>query len=130
MFDGAPASVKRYLLIAAGILMLALGALGAVLPLLPTTPFLLVALACFARSSPPLERWLINHPRFGAPLRNWRRHRAIPAKIKTVAVASMLLSYAIVLISADPGPALQLGLALILTCCSTFILSRPSQPIA
>lgn len=124
------AGLKRWLLIVSGVLMLALGALGAVLPLLPTTPFLLVALACFAGSSPPLERWLINHPRFGEPLRNWRRHRAIPARVKAIALASMLLSYAIVLISAAPGPGLQLGLALVLSCCSTFILSRPSRPLA
>lgn len=130
MIGNAPTHVKRGLLIVTGVLMLTLGALGAVLPLLPTTPFLLLALTCFARSCPPLERWLINHPRFGTPLRNWRRHRAIPAKAKAVAVASMVLSYAFVLIAADPGPGLQLGLALILTCCSTFILSRPSRPLA
>lgn len=127
---GAQPSLKRIMLMVIGGVMLALGALGAVLPLLPTTPFLLAALACFARSCPPLERWLINHKRLGPPLRDWRRYRAIPAKAKTIAVASMMLSYAIFLIASDSGPGLQLGLTLILSCCSTFILSRPSRPRA
>jgi uncharacterized membrane protein YbaN (DUF454 family) len=122
--------LKRIMLMLVGGVMLALGVLGAVLPLLPTTPFLLAALACFARSCPPLERWLINHKRLGPSLRDWRRYRAIPAKAKTIAVASMMLSYAIFLIASDSGPGLQLGLALILSCCSTFILSRPSRPRA
>ena len=56
---------RRYLLTLLGCIMLMLGALGAVLPLLPTTPFLLAAAACFSRSFPGLEAWLLDHPRFG-----------------------------------------------------------------
>lgn len=122
---GAP---FRHLLTILGLIMLALGALGAVLPLLPTTPFLLAAIACFSRSFPRLETWLLNHPRFGSPLRAWRRHGAIPAKAKVFAIVSMLVSYAVFLTTSNSGLPLQIGLALVLSCCSTFILSRPTVP--
>ena len=66
-----------------GWVMVALGVIGAVTPLLPTTIFLIAAAGCFARSSPRLEAWLLDHPRFGKPLRDWRAAGAIsrPAKL-------------------------------------------------
>ena len=117
---------RRYLLTVLGCIMLGLGALGAVLPILPTTPFLLAAAACFSRSFPRLEAWLLAHPRFGAPLRDWRRSGAIAARIKVLAVSAMLISYALFLVTTETGAVPQILIALLLSCCSTFILSRPA----
>lgn len=64
----------------------ALGIIGIFLPLLPTTPFLLLAAACFVRSSDRAYRWLINHPWFGNYIRNYREHRAIPLRTKVTAI--------------------------------------------
>lgn len=73
---GAPALRGVYL--AVGLLFVALGFVGAFLPVLPTTPFLILAAACFARSSRQLESWLLDHPRFVPTLRDWRERGAIP----------------------------------------------------
>ena len=67
----------RWLWFAAGWLMVALGFIGAMLPVMPTTIFLIMAVGCFARSSPRFERWLLEHPQFGRPLRQWREEGAI-----------------------------------------------------
>lgn len=118
--------LKRHMLTALGMVMLGLGALGAVLPLLPTTPFLLAAAACFSRSFPRLERWLLNRKRLGPPLRAWRQSGAISRRAKAMAVGAMLVSYAIFLVTTDVSLALQVLVALVMSCCSTFILSRPN----
>ncbi|MFZ5863600.1 MAG: YbaN family protein [Nitrospirota bacterium] len=81
-----PRSVRQRLLTAVGMLATALGILGIFLPLLPTTPFLLLAAACFARSSDRSYQWLINHPWFGSYIRNYREHRAIPLRTKVTAI--------------------------------------------
>lgn len=79
----------------AGILSLGLGILGVFLPLLPTTPFLLLAAGCFMRSSERLYRWLINHRWFGAYIRNYREYGAITrrAKIGTVVLLWGTIGY-------------------------------------
>lgn len=118
-------NTKRLMLTTLGVVMLALGAIGAVLPLLPTTPFLLAAAACFSRSFPRLEAWLVNHPRLGPPLLDWRRSGAIATRAKILAVGTMLTSYAIFLIATDTGLMVQAAVAVTMSCCSTFILSRP-----
>jgi uncharacterized membrane protein YbaN (DUF454 family) len=74
------------LLIAAGIVSVGLATAGVFLPLLPTTPFLLLAAACFIRSSPRLYRWLIHHKWFGSYLRNYWEYRAIPKRTKVIAI--------------------------------------------
>ncbi len=79
---------KRSILIASGSLALSLGLLGIFLPLLPTTPFMLIAAACYARSSQRLYKWLLQHRWFGAYIHNWREHRAIPRRTK---IAMLLL---------------------------------------
>jgi uncharacterized membrane protein YbaN (DUF454 family) len=73
----------------AGALALALGTLGVFLPLLPTVPFILLAAVCFSRGCLRCERWLLQHPRFGPPLRDWRAHRAVSRRAKWLATASM-----------------------------------------
>jgi uncharacterized membrane protein YbaN (DUF454 family) len=80
---------QRWLWLLAGVLSLLLGVLGIFLPLLPTTPFVLLAAACFSRGSARCERWLLEHPRFGPMVRDWREHRAVPLRAKQLAVVMM-----------------------------------------
>jgi hypothetical protein len=85
----------RGVLVACGALALALGVVGAFLPVLPTTPFLLVAAACFARASPTLYSRLAHSHTFGPGIREWRRHRSIPWRTKLFAIFLMSVSIAI-----------------------------------
>jgi hypothetical protein len=81
----------RGLLWLAGSVSLALGALGIVLPGLPTTPFVLLAATCYAKASPRLHGWLLNHRLTGPMLRDWEAHRSLTRRTKQVAVGAMLL---------------------------------------
>lgn len=85
---------QRGLWIAAGFASLVLGAIGVVLPLLPTVPFVLLAAFCFSRGSARYERWLLNHPRFGPMVRQWRANHAVPLRAKQLATAMMAISSA------------------------------------
>jgi len=78
-----------------GTLFVLLGLLGVFLPVLPTTPFLLLAAACFARSSRRIFNWLLNHPHFGPLIREWREHRSMPYRAKRNALWMIALSFAI-----------------------------------
>ena len=77
---------RRLLFVAAGLMCVGLAYLGAILPGLPTTPWVLLASYCFARSSPRLERWLKRSPFFGRLLHDWEKHRGIRRPVKVVAV--------------------------------------------
>ena len=68
------------------------GVVGIVLPVLPTTPFVLLAAYCFSRGSARYEQWLLAHPRFGPMVRDWRANRAVPLRAKKLALVMMLLS--------------------------------------
>lgn len=85
----------RLLLLGSGWLAVALGVLGIFLPLLPTTPFLLLAAACFARSSERFYQWLVGHPYLGPWFRDYLEGRGIPRKGKIYAIALMWLSISI-----------------------------------
>lgn len=76
----------KWILTILGLLALGLGILGIFLPVLPTTPLLLLAAALFLRSNRGLYDWLLNHPRFGPYIRNFLEHKAIPLKIKVLSV--------------------------------------------
>ena len=76
---------------------LALGMIGVVVPGLPTVPFLLLAAWAGAKSWPALERWLVEHPRWGDAIRQWREKRAIPRRAKWAATWTMLFSAVILL---------------------------------
>ncbi len=78
---------------ALGTLFLLIGIVGVFLPILPTTPFLLLATACYARSSRRFYNWLMNHPAFGPLIVEWRTYRSIPWRIKLVAMATMILTF-------------------------------------
>ena len=93
----------------------ALGALGAFLPALPTTPFMILALWCFSQSSERFRHWLYTHRVFGPPLQKWHRHRVIPLPVKLVAWASMVASATYLWRRGDvPWPALLLVSAVML----------------
>jgi uncharacterized membrane protein YbaN (DUF454 family) len=81
----------RYLWIGFGWLFVGLGVLGIALPLLPTTPFLLLAALCFSRGSEKIHRWLLNHPTLGPPIQDWQTNRAISRRSKVIATLSMLV---------------------------------------
>ena len=88
----ATSGLLRPVLIVAGSLCVALGVIGAFLPLVPTTPFLLLAAACYARSSPRLLRWLNDNRLFGEYIRNWRAGRGIPRRDKIIAISLIWLT--------------------------------------
>ena len=110
-----------------GLLCVGLALLGAVLPLLPTTPFALLAAYAFAQSSPRLSRWIENHRLFGPLIHNWRRHGAISRRAK---IAAMIVIAATPLISIALGwPIWIVGVQLVvLGIVSIFILTRPDVP--
>ena len=82
----------RYLLIFCGAVSLLLGIIGIFLPLLPTTPFVLLAAACWAKASPRFHRWLHQHRYFGPMVQNWENNGAVPRKAKIFAISMMSLS--------------------------------------
>ncbi len=83
--------VANFILTSLGLVFVALGALGLILPILPTTPFLLAAAACFANSSPRFHSWLLNLRLFGPLIRNWQETRSIPKKAKLLAILTIVL---------------------------------------
>ena len=83
-------SVRRFLFAGLGLLFVGIAILGAILPVLPTTPWVLLAGACFARSSPRLHRWLRGTPYFGHILRDWETHRGIRWRVKLFAVGMVV----------------------------------------
>lgn len=107
-----------------GLVAVGIGALGTVLPLLPTTPFLLLAAWAFARGSERWRQWLLNHPRFGPAIRSWQAERAIPRKAKWIGIASLIGTMLIALWMDLPPAALTLQ-AIALIAVSIFLLSRP-----
>ncbi|MGL6419722.1 YbaN family protein [Aeromonas allosaccharophila] len=87
--------MKRWCLMALGWLAFATGIVGIVLPLLPTTPFMLLAAALFARSSPRFHRWLLTHPWFGPPIVDWQQYRGIRRQARRRAIIFILLTFSV-----------------------------------
>ena len=83
----------RLLCLGTGLMALGLGILGVVLPVLPTTPFILLAAACFARSSLRFHDWLLRQPVAGAIIQEWQAHRSIPRRAKQAAFVLMAISF-------------------------------------
>jgi uncharacterized membrane protein YbaN (DUF454 family) len=117
---------KRTLYFILGWVMVALGFIGVLLPVMPTTIFLIAAAWCFSRSSPRFEKWLIEHPVFGPTLVHWREHGAIPVRVKWISCAGMALGYATFMYFARPSPLLGGVVAVFFIAFAAYVLTRPS----
>lgn len=115
--------------VALGTLFLLLGIAGVFLPVLPTTPFLLLATACYARSSRRFYNWLMNHPTFGPLIVEWRTYRSLPRRVKMIAVATMVLTFgsSIVFFIKDGG--MQLAMAIFGLIMAIRLSRIPSRDI-
>ena len=113
--------IKKFLLILLGIVFVALGVIGALLPILPTTPFLLLALACFANSSPRFHKMLLNNRWFGSALRQWEENRSITRASKVKAMILIVLTFTISIGILNGRPQLQLGLLVMGSLLLTFM---------
>lgn len=111
-----------------GLLALVLGVLGIFLPLLPTTPLVLLAAFAFARSSERLHQWLLEHDIFGSLIADWRRHGAISRSAKVASVVAMAVVLAVSLAIAAPTVVIIVQLV-VLGVAALFILSRPLPPV-
>jgi uncharacterized membrane protein YbaN (DUF454 family) len=114
--------MKRQLWTGAGLMFVGIGAVGAVLPLLPTVPFLLLALFCFARGNPAWEQRLLDHPTYGPQLLDWRQRRAIPRRAKWAALIAMGVSVGVTALTA--GWPWVLIPAAVMTLSGTWIWTR------
>ena len=106
---GSP--IVRALFLVAGVASLALAVAGVVLPVLPTTPLVLLAAACFARSYRPFHEWLIAHRLFGPMVREWHEHRSIPVRVKLTAISMMVLGLGASIVFFIEAPCLKALLA-------------------
>ncbi len=120
-------SAVRFVWFGAGLVCLLLAAIGAVLPLLPTTVFVLMAAFCFGRSSPRFEAYLLNHQTFGPIIRDWRAYGAIAPKYKKIATGVMALTLGLSVVLHAPGFVLVIQ-AVCLGGAATYVLTRPNGP--
>lgn len=118
---------KRVGLVALGVLMLALGVIGAFVPVMPTTIFLILAAWCFGRSSPRIEAWMLNHPSFGPTLRAWRQYGAVPRKAKILAGLGMASGYGLFFVGAKPEPLLAVAVAAFVAVVAIYVTTRPER---
>ena len=116
----------RLLWLALGLLSLAIGLIGAVVPLLPTVPLMLLAAFFFAKSSERLHMWLITHPRFGPAIQDWQDHRAISKRAKIAASISIAVAFGISVAIGMPLKLLAIQ-AVTLIAVSIFIWTRPNS---
>ena len=127
LITGSRSLVPRLIWLVIGLSAIAAAGLGVVLPLLPTTPFVLLAAFAFARSSRRLHDWLLRHAVFGPLIDNWRRYGAISRQAKTAGILSIACVFGLSLLL-DASPAVLTVQALVLTVSAGFIVSRPSPP--
>ncbi len=118
----------RWVYLALGWTFFGLGVAGIILPVVPATPFMLLALGSFSRSSPRLEAWLLQHRMFGAGLRDWKEHRVIPLRGKLVAWGSMLASLAYMIFWRQPAWWIIALAAALMGYGAWFVARCPSRP--
>ena len=120
--------LTRYLLLGAGWTALGLGALGLVVPVLPTVPFLLLAAACFLRSSPRLHRWLVTHPWFGHHISDYLAGRGLRVRAKLTALVMLWTSVLLSIVFFVPLLVADVLILLVAVAVSIYILRLPTCP--
>ncbi len=115
-------SIIRYVYVVLGILFCVLGVIGIFVPLLPTTPFLLLSAVLFFRSSPRLYHLLLNHPQLGPYIRNFREHKAIPLRIKIISVSLVWLTILHAVFFLLDYWILEILLLILAVCITVYIL--------
>lgn len=110
-----------------GTFFVALGIAGIFLPVLPTTPFMLLAAACYARASTRFYNWLLNNRTFGPSILEWRRYRSIPYRVKLTAIALMAITLSISIIFFIPLLELQIALAIFGILLGIYLYRTPSR---
>lgn len=117
----------RWVFALLGAFFVAMGVAGIFLPILPTTPFLLLAAACFARASSRVYNWLLNHSILGPIVLEWRRHRSIPYRVKIIALITMAASFTVSIVFFVPYWQGQLGMALFGVLMFVWLYRVPSR---
>lgn len=117
----------RVLLIVLGFVFVAIGIAGVILPVLPATPFFLLAAACFARASERFYNWLLNNPTVGPTVREWRRYRSIRYRTKLLAIALMAVTLSVSIVFFVPDPYLKAGLAVLGVLLAIWLWRIPSR---
>lgn len=120
--------MMRPLLFTLGWLLFGVGFIGVFVPVLPTTPLMLLALWCFSRSSDRFHKWLYTHKHFGPPLQLWEEHRVIPLKAKYIAVFFMVGSLIYVFIFSTTPDWARALMSTSMALGAGFILTKPSFP--
>jgi len=118
--------MKRIVFLLLGWLCVGLAFVGIFLPGIPTTPFLLVALWAFAKSSKRFHSWLLNHKKFGPILQNWESHKVVPRKAKIVMVILQIAAVVILHYSLN-NIIITIGVAILLICVALYVISLPSS---
>ena len=121
-----PDRVVGMLLKIAGTVFLIIGGVGIILPLLPTTPFLLLAAVCYARSSERWYNWLLYNRWFGSYIRNWHEGKGIPMRTKILSVVFLIMTIGYSAAFVVPFFIGKVVLILIAVCVSIHILSFPT----
>lgn len=119
----------RWALLTAGTLAVILGAIGAVLPILPTTPFLLLATTCYAHSSQRFYDWMIDNRYFGRYIRDWRENRGITLATKIWALTVIAVTFSTSIFLFVPLVPVKGGMALVGLCVSGYIWRLPTKQI-
>ena len=123
----AVSHAARLIWILVGVIALVLGTVGIFVPLLPTTPFLILAAFAFANSSNRLHTWLVEHDIFGPLISNWRRYGSISRPAKIAALLSMFAVIGLSIVLQVPASVIFVQV-LVLSAVALFIVSRPLPP--